>query len=58
MAQATVEKAHRTPVVYRMLDPALAEVDKIAAEHFDGNRSAAIKALLRLGMAAWRRGER
>jgi hypothetical protein len=49
--------AARTFVGIR-LGAALARVDAIAATHHDGNRSAALRDLLRLGLRAWDRGER
>jgi hypothetical protein len=36
----------------------LAALTRIANEHFDGNRSAALRTLLRLGLASWDRGNR
>lgn len=35
-----------------------AALRRIATDHFDGNRSAALRALLRLGLASWDRGNR
>jgi metal-responsive CopG/Arc/MetJ family transcriptional regulator len=45
-------------VAVRLNPAALARVDAIAGEQHDGNRSAAIRDLLRLGLAAWNRGAR
>lgn len=48
----------RTYVPVRLAPGALTIVDRIAADTFGGNRSAALRALLRLGLAAWDRGAR
>ncbi len=50
-------RTRRTYVPVR-LGGALARVEQIARDHHDGNRSAAIRDLLRLGLAAWDRGAR
>lgn len=48
----------RAYVPVRLAPGALGIVEAIAREAFDGNRSAAIRTLLRLGLAAWSRGDR
>jgi hypothetical protein len=48
----------RRYVPVRLSPTALAEVDDIAAREHDGNRSAALRLLLRLGFAAYRAGKR
>lgn len=52
-----MERTRRTYVPVR-LGGALTRVEQIARESFDGNRSAALRTLLRLGLAAWDRGAR
>lgn len=48
----------RDYVPVRLGNDGHAAVRRIANDHFDGNRSAAVRALLRLGLAAWRAGAR
>ncbi len=48
----------RLYVPVRLAPGALGVVERIARDSFDGNRSAALRALLRLGLAAWNRGQR
>lgn len=48
----------RAYVPVRLSPAGLTAVTGIAAEHFGGNRSAALRTLLRLGLAAWDRGAR
>lgn len=48
----------RQYVAVRLAPKALAEVDAVAAAEHHGNRSAVVRLLLRLGLAAYKRGER
>jgi hypothetical protein len=50
--------APRAYVPVRLSDDGNAALRRIATDHFEGNRSAALRALLRLGLAAWDRGAR
>lgn len=52
-----MERPRRTYVAVR-IGGALARVEQIAQDSFDGNRSAALRTLLRLGLTAWERGAR
>lgn len=50
--------AAREYVAVRLSADGLRAVDGIAFDHFDGNRSLAIRRLLALGVAAWAAGIR
>lgn len=53
-------RGRRTPVPVRLSDQGIAEVDEVAQREFkgtkdQGNRSAAVRLLMQLGMQEWRR---
>jgi hypothetical protein len=51
------DNARREQIGLRLAPAALARIDRIAAEH-EWTRSQVIRHLLRLGLAAWDRGQR
>lgn len=53
----TVERDRRVQIGLRLNPSALTRVDQIAAAH-EWTRSQVIRSLLRLGLAAWDRGQR
>ncbi len=48
----------RKLIAVRLSISGLDRLDTVAAEHFNGDRSKALRALLRLGLAAWDKGAR
>lgn len=53
-------RGRRTPVPVRLSDEGIAEVDEVARREFKGtkdagNRSAAVRLLMQLGLQEWRR---
>lgn len=51
-------RGKRTPVNIRLSPEGVAEVDELAGEDFKGNRSAAVKRCLQLGIQEYRRLKR
>lgn len=51
-------KGKRTPINIRLSDDGVDELDTLAREDFGGNRSAAIKRFLKLGVQEYRRLKR
>lgn len=48
----------RKLIALRIAPDGLRRLDAVAREGFGGNRSAALRTLLRLGLAAWNHGAR
>lgn len=54
----TAPRPPREMVTFRLAPTALAAVRRVADENHNGNRSDALRALLRLGLDAYRAGKR